>query len=188
MDSRICDNCGDEFNPVRNDRSFRYCSPECSDACRNKKKFINDRNWWTPIDGIPPRVCPICSKTFYSNRRKYCSEFCSYKAVLKQYNTYQIRKRKLTVQGFIARRCPECKLLFVTNDLKRKYCSNLHREEHYRKIRLGHSYSLRDKQVICKHIYDSKDDPDSISDLIEDWSGIHCPVKDKEESDGLSRE
>lgn len=182
MDNRICDYCGDEFNPVKNDRSFRYCSPKCRDAHRNKRKFTNDRDWWTPIDGIPPRVCPICSKTFYSSRRKYCSEFCSYKAVLKQRNTYRIRKRKLTVQGFIARRCPECKLLFVTNDIKRKYCSNLHREKYHNRNRLHTT-----KKQICKHIYVSKDDPDSISDLIEDWTGIHCPVKDKEESDGLSR-
>jgi len=139
VDSRICDNCGDEFNPVRNDPRIRFCSPRCGLSYHGKKNMRD-------------------------------------------------RRRKTGIRGFIARRCPECKLLFVTNNIRRKYCSDLHREEHYRKIRLDHSYSLRDEQMICKHIYDSKDDPDSISDLIEDWSGIYCPVKDKEESDGLSRE
>lgn len=178
MDSWICDNCGDEFNPVRNDRSFRYCSPKCRDAHRNKQKLINDRDWWTPIDGIPPRVCPICSKTFYSNRRKYCSEFCSYKAVLKQRrNTHQIRKRKLTVQGFIARRCPECTLLFVTNQLIRKFCS----EECWKK---HHGNAPMKKREVCKHIYDTRNDPDSISDLIEDLSGISCDRKIRDEKEG----
>lgn len=173
---RVCDYCGDKFNPSRSDPRIRFCSSECRYKNEKKMKSIGGRNYWTPVDGISPKKCPICSRTFYHNKRKYCSDSCSYKA-----NSHQYRKIKFTAQGFIARRCPGCTLSFVTNQLIRKFCS----EECAKRYKL---HKIIKKGEICKHIYDSKDDPDSISDLIEDWSGIHCPVKDKEESDGLSRE
>ena len=39
----------------------------------------------------------------------------------------------------------------------------------------------RTKKKVREYLCHTKDDPDSISDLIEDWTGIRCPIKDKED-------
>ena len=179
----------------------------------NKKPVMN-RNWWTPIDGVPPKKCPICSRMFYVNdndKRKYCSDLCSYTSKIRLNMKYE--RRKIGVQGYIARRCPKCKLLFVTNNFTKKFCSTecqkrqrqrpfitrecpccklLFLTTNPRKVSCSMRCSQRfyylkhppqsiKKLEVCKHIYDSKDDPDSISDLIEDWTGIRCEIKDQED-------
>ena len=175
MDSRICDNCGNSFQSSRNDPEDRFCSRKCrSSFYGNKKRSMNGRNWRTPVNGVPPKKCLICSRTFYKKNRKYCSDICSYTSNVRQQT--RLKRRISGVQGFMARRCPRCKLLFVTNNINRKYCSDLHREEHHSQGRMR----LK-KQMVCKYIYDTKDDPDSISDLIEDLTGVRCPIKDKED-------
>ncbi len=188
MDSRICGYCGDEFNPSKPWQ--RFCSKKCRKSLySSKKKSTDGRDWWTPVDGASPKKCPVCSRIFYHNKRKYCSDSCSYTSMLRR--SMKFERRKTGVQGYIARRCPECRLLFVTNNFRKKFCGGkCSRRFHNKKQLQGYHRppQIMKKTEVCRYIYDSKDDPDSISDLIEDWTGVHCPVKDKEESDGLSRE
>lgn len=38
------------------------------------------------------------------------------------------------------------------------------------------------RKDVCKEIYEKRDDPDSIMNLVEEWTGIHCDRKDEEKS------
>lgn len=163
---RVCVVCGNSFLPIRNDPRIRFCSSECRYKNYKKIKKITGRDWRTPVSGVSPKKCPICSRIFYHNKRIYCSDSCSCEA-----NSHRNRKSyNRFAQGFIARRCPECTLLFVTNQLIRKFCSEECAEENKR-------YRIIKKGEVCKHIYDTRNDPDSISNMIEDLTGVSCNRK-----------
>lgn len=77
--ARICPVCGKPFTGP----SFKvYCSQEC----RKKQKALlkRQRSWQRRQATVIMRTCPVCGKTFRdtsrNRQRKYCSDYCKYRA------------------------------------------------------------------------------------------------------------
>lgn len=95
MDTRVCENCGKPYKPVKGNQ--KYCP-----VCKNRH---------APIRHEQTLVCPICKKEFISDiyNRKYCSPLCRGKAARLDVLTYD-------------KVCEECGKAFKATKISKKYC------------------------------------------------------------------
>ena len=74
MATKVCKICGAEFES--NYPNAEYCSPKCKKVNGARQASAS---YWKKKNGNK-KICPICGKAVPTNRVKYCSELCAYKA------------------------------------------------------------------------------------------------------------
>lgn len=101
MESRFCEFCNKEFQPVKVWQ--RFCSKKCW-----YKQYLTDRRF-----KIETRKCIVCDKEFQSTRKR--QKFCT----LKCYQKFYYLKRHAPKE----KNCIHCDAIFWSSG-KRKYCDS----------------------------------------------------------------
>lgn len=189
-----CRNCGKEFSVIEQENKFPmkehyYCSSFCGhahnkfiDNIGNKisngfkiksekyKDYYNKRynkECSSTLEANKEKICPICNKTFFSKRRKYCSDECKKKKKLydklpKILNLNESEKL-LEIKKLYKR---ACNFKFALNEYPNEFNFNLIKKYGWYKAK-NHGNNLygisRDHKYSCNEGFKNLIDPYLIS-------------------------
>lgn len=105
MISKLCSNCGCEFEARRN--TAKFCSPACRQQdyrIRNGQQFSNVSSTLVQQSARDLRLtCPHCGKGYWQGstgrKRQYCSDSCRVSANRRKVNATRNLIRKLSKRG-----------------------------------------------------------------------------------------
>lgn len=168
---RICQNCGNEYQPERPRSKSRFCSVKCwttSDESKEiVRKSVRERHRLGKMPHPTNKAINICLyckkefKTYQSRKRKYCSQECSTKDMVgeKSFNwkggvspESATRCSKLSWKKFraeiVKERGGKCEL-YESNGVMTVH--------HIIKVRDGGTNNRENLQVLCRRCHGSEE-------------------------------